>query len=82
MKDWGESVGELMIGGGGTITRNCTQYSVIRVFLPFVHVVFVSCVLLLVSSCLVCTCCWLAVCIVILFVFVVLCVHCFFFFLL
>ena len=42
------------------------------VFLPFVHVVFsfVSCVLLLVLSCLVCNCCWLTVCIVV----VVLCV--------
>jgi len=38
------------------------------VFLPFVHVVkfqFVSCVLLLVLSCLLCNCCWLTVCIVI-----------------
>ena len=36
-------------------------------FLTFVHVVFkfVSCVLLLVLSCVVCNCCWLAVCIVV-----------------
>jgi len=42
------------------------------VFLPIVHVLFefVSCVLLLVLSCLGCYCCWLAVCIVV----VVLCV--------
>jgi len=47
------------------------QYSPTWVFLPFVHVfLFVSCVLLLVLSCLVCNCCWLAVCIVV----VVLCV--------
>ena len=41
--------------------------------LPFVHVVkfkFVSCVLLLVLSCLLCNCCWLTVCIVL----IVLCV--------
>ena len=38
MKDCGESVSELMIGGGGTITRNYTQYSLTCVFLPFVHV--------------------------------------------
>ena len=67
-----------------TITRNCTQYSVTWVFLPFVYVVkfqFVSCVLLLVLSCLVCNCFLLALCIVvvILCVFVVLCVHCCFF---
>jgi len=37
-------------------------------FLPYVHVVkfhFVSCVLLLVLSCLLCNCCWLTVCIVV-----------------
>ena len=73
------------------ITRNCTQYFLTWVFLPFVHVVFqfVSCVLLLVLSCVVCNCCWLAVCIVvvllcvcvvILCVFVLLCVHCRYFF--
>ena len=64
--------------------RNCTQYSLAWVFLPFVHAVFqfVSCVLLLVLSCLVCNCCWLVVCIVvvILCVFVVLCVYCCFYF--
>ena len=44
-------------------------------FLTFVHVVFkfVSCVLLLVLSCVVCDCCWLAVCIVV----VVLCMCCY-----
>jgi len=50
---------------------------------------FVSCVLLLVLSCLLRNCCWLAVCsvvvvlcvcVVILCVYVVLCEHCFFFF--
>ena len=72
-----------------TVTRNCTQYSFTWVFLTFVHVIFkfVSCVSLLVLSCVVCNC-WLAVCIVvvvlcvcvvILCVFVVLCVHCCFF---
>jgi len=65
--------------------RNCTQYCLTWLSLPFVHVVkfyFVSCVLLLVLSCLVCNCCWLVVCIivVILCVFVVLCVHCCFYF--
>ena len=46
---------------------------------------FVSCVLLLVLSCLLCNCCWLTVCIVVvvlcvlLCVFVVLCGHCCFF---
>ena len=71
VKDWGESVCELMIKKK-TVTRNCTQYSFTWVFSTFVHVVFkfVSCVLLLVLSCVVCDCCWLAVCIVV----VVLCV--------
>jgi len=78
VKDWGESVSGLVIGK--TITRNCTQYCFTWVFLPFVHVVkfwFVSCVLLLVLSCLVCKCCWLVVgiVVVILCVFVVLCVY-------
>jgi len=52
---------------------SCTQYSLAWVFLPFVYDVkfkFVSCVLLLVLSCLLCNCCWLIVCIVV----VVLCV--------
>jgi len=56
-----------------TITRNCTQYCLAWVFLAFVHVgkfSFVSGVLLLVLSCLLCNCCWLAMCIVV----VVLCV--------
>ena len=56
VKDWGESVSELMIVKK-TITINCTQYCLAWVFLHFVHVVkfkFVSCVLLLVLSCLVC----------------------------
>jgi len=39
VKDWGESVSELMIVKNKTITRNCTQYSLAWVFLPFVHVV-------------------------------------------
>jgi len=67
VKDWSESVSELMVVKK-KITRNCTQYSLDWVFLPFVHVVklsFVSCVLLLVLSCLLCNCCWLTVCIVV-----------------
>ena len=51
-----------------TITRNCTQYCLAWVLLPFVHVVkllFVSCVLLLVLSCLLCNFCRLTVCIVV-----------------
>ena len=36
VKDWGESVSELVIGGG---TRNCTQYCPTWVFLPYVHLV-------------------------------------------
>ena len=40
VKDWGESVSELMIVKKKTITRNCTQYCLNGVFLPFVHVVF------------------------------------------
>ena len=83
MKDWGESVSELVIGKENTLTRNCTQCCLTWVFLSFVHVVkfqFVSCVLLLVLSCLVCNCCWLAVFIVVVMCIVVLCVHCCFFF--
>jgi len=38
VKDWGESVSELMIKRR-TITRNCTQYSLTWVFLPSVRVV-------------------------------------------
>jgi len=56
VKEWGESVCELMIVKK-TITRNSTQYSLDWVFVPFVRAVkfkFVSCVLLLVLSCLVC----------------------------
>jgi len=37
VKDWGESVSELMIVK--KIARNCTQYCLAWVFLPFVHVV-------------------------------------------
>ena len=82
MKDCGESASELVIE-----KKNCTQYCLTWVFLPFVHVVkfkFVSCVLLLVLRCLVCNCCWLAMCIVevILCVFVVLCVCALLFFIL
>jgi len=40
VKDWGESVSELMIVKKKKITRNCTQYCLAWVFLPFVHVVF------------------------------------------
>jgi len=39
VKDWGESVSELMIVKK-KITKNCTQYCLALVFLPFVHVVF------------------------------------------
>jgi hypothetical protein len=43
VKDWCESVSELVIGGvgggGETITRNCTQFCLTWVFLPFLHVV-------------------------------------------
>ena len=38
MKDWGESVSGLVIGKK-TIKRNCTQYCLAWVFVPFVHVV-------------------------------------------
>ena len=52
MKGWGESVGELVIGGaGGPITRNCTQCCLAGVFLPFVHVVkFLICLVFIVDS--------------------------------
>ena len=49
MKDWGESVSELMIVKKKTITRNCTQYCLTWVFLPFVHVVkFLICLVCIV----------------------------------
>jgi len=57
VKDWGESVSELMIG-----KKN--NYKKLNTVLSYLGV------LLLVLSCLVCNCCWLAVCIVV----VVLCV--------
>jgi hypothetical protein len=71
VKDWDERASELVIGGKKTITRNCTQYCLAGVFLPFVLVVFyfVSHLLSLVLSCLVCI-------VVILCVFAVLCVYC------
>jgi hypothetical protein len=82
VKDWGESVRELMIVKKKI--KETVHSTLAWVFLPFVHVVFEFAffVLLLVLSCLVCNCCWLAVCIVavILCVFSVLCVHCCFFF--
>ena len=65
-----------------TVTRNCTQYSFTWVFLTFVHVVFkfVSCVLLLVLSCVVCNCCWLAVCIVVVVLYMCFYVYLLYFF--
>jgi len=39
VKDFGENVSELMVGGeGGAIIRNYTQYSLTWMFLPFVRV--------------------------------------------
>ena len=69
MKDWGESVIELMIKK--IYKKLYTVLSYLGV-LPFVLVVFrfISCALLIVLSCLVCNCYWLTVCIVV----VVLCV--------
>ena len=68
MKDWGESVSELMIKQNNYKKLYCLTW----VFLPLY--MFYSnlspAVLLLVISCVVCNCCWLAVCIVV----VVLCV--------
>jgi len=63
-----------------TNTRNCTKDCLAWVFLPFVQIVFwlVSCVLLLVLSCLLCNCCWFTACIVV----VVLCVLLFYVYLL
>ena len=68
-----------------TVTRNCAQYSFTWVFLTFVHVVFkfVSCVLLLILSCVVRDCCWLAVCIVVVVLYMccyLVCLSCMFFF--
>ena len=50
VKDWGESVSELVIGVGETITRNCTQYCPTWVFLPFVHVKSLICLMCIVDS--------------------------------
>ena len=56
---------------------HCRIYSLAWVFLPFVDVFeFVSCVLLLVLSCLVCNFCWLVVCIVVVVVCIVVVVLC------
>ena len=67
-----------------TVTKNCTQYSFTWVFLTFVHVFkFVPCVLLLVLSCVVCNCCWLAVCIVVVVLYMccyLMCICCTFLF--
>ena len=68
MKDWGESVSELMIKKK-KITRNCTLLLGCFYLLYMFYSNFSPVVLLLVLSCVVCNCCWLAVCIV-----VVLCV--------
>ena len=63
MKDWGESVSELRIKRK-SYKKLYTVYFT-WVFLTFVRVFkFVSCVLLLVLSCVLCDCCWLAVCVV------------------
>ena len=79
MKDWGESASDLMIVKKISYKKLYTVLFCLGV-LPFVHVVFqfVSVVLFLVLSCLLGNCCWLTVCVVIIRVFVVLCVYCFF----
>jgi len=90
VKDWGESVSELMI----VKKKNNYQklYTVLSCLgvCTLVHVVkfeFVSCVLLLVLSCLLCNCCWLTVCIVVVvwcvlssYVYLLYCVYCCFYF--
>ena len=81
MKDWGENVSELML------KKQLQKLYTVPFYLgvlTFVHVVFkfVSCVLLLVLSCVVCDCCWLAVCIVVVVLYVcyLVCICCTFFF--
>jgi len=68
VKDWGESVSELMIKK--TITRNCTLLLGCLYLLYMFYSNLSPGVLLLVLSYVMCNCCWLAVCIVV----VVLCV--------
>ena len=89
MKDWGESVSELMIEKKNSYKKLYTVLSYLGVF-TFCTCCILICLLvfLLVLSCVVCNCFWLAVCIfvvvlcivVILCVFAVLCVYCCFYF--
>ena len=70
MKDWGESVSELMIGKKQLQETVCSSV-LLGCFYPLYMLYSnLSRVLLLVLSCLVCNCCWFAMCIVL----VVLCV--------
>ena len=72
MKDWGESVSELMI-------KNQLQETVLSYFGCFylLYMFYSNLspgVLSLVISCVVCNCCWLAVCIVVVVLCVCVCV--------
>ena len=64
MKDWGESMSELMIKKK-TITRNCTLLLGCFYLLYMFYSNLSPGVLLLVLSCFVCNCCWLAMCVVV-----------------
>ena len=71
MKDWGESVSELMIVKKKNYKKLYTVLSYLGVFtFCTCYILICLCVSLLVLSCLLCNCCWLVVCIVV----VVLCV--------
>ena len=72
VKDWGESVSELMIVKKPNYQELYTVLSCLGDFTvcTFCKILICLCVLLLVLSCLLCNCCWLTVCIAV----VVLCV--------
>ena len=87
MKDWGESVSELMIVKNN-YKKLYTVLSGLGVFTFCTCCILICLVfLLLVSSCLVCNICWLTVCIVVVvlcvllsYMYLLYCGHCCFFF--
>ena len=77
MKDWGESVSELMIVKKKRYYKKLyTVFSCLRVFTFCTCckiLICLMCFFLLVLNCLLCNCCWLTVCIVVVVLCVLLC---------
>ena len=75
MKDWGESVNELMIKK--QLQETVLSYLSVFYLLYMFYSNLSPGVLLQVLSCVVCNCCWLAVCIVVVVLCVCVCVCCY-----